>query len=126
MGANCVSSSNDQGLELNDGDSLTPGQPRPEDKYKDKLHTLQTFAYPGGNVPRPASNKNHLRVYAHPLCPFSARAIYTMSARNMTFQEVFLDLNNLAPWYAPFSTDGCDPTIENASGDMVPGAAIVT
>ena len=97
----------------------------PEGRYAHKLHTLEKFAYPGGTVPRPTSNKNNLRIYAHNLCPFSGRAIYAMSAKRISFQEVFVDLNNLAEWYAPMTASGCDPCIENASGDIVPGEGVV-
>ena len=32
----------------------------------------------------------------------------------------------MAPWYEPLTSDGCDPCIENASGDIVPGGMIVS
>ena len=107
------------------GQENTQEQIPPEKKYEKKLHTLQKMAYPGGDVPRPTPNRNNLRVYAHNLCPFSGRAIYSMAAKKISFQEAFVDLNNLAPWYAPMAPDGCDPIVENALGDIVPGEKVV-
>lgn len=91
-----------------------------------KMDTLEKFAYPGGSVPRPPANKNSLRIYAHNLCPFSGRAIYSMAAKNISFQEAFIDLNDLAPWYAPMAPDGCDPCVERPDGTIIPGEKVVS
>ena len=37
-----------------------------------------------------------------------------------------MDLDNLAPWYEPMTSDGCDPCLEIPSGEIVPGEKIVT
>ena len=49
-----------------------------------KLHTLDTLFY-GGDEPKPETNKNHLRLYGHNLCPFVARARYALALKGIQF-----------------------------------------
>ena len=50
-----------------------------------KLDTLDRIAYYGGDQPKPATNPNHIRIYAHNLCPFAARAKYTFACKDIPF-----------------------------------------
>jgi len=74
-------------------------------------NTLERIFYPGGETPKPAPNTNHLRMYAHNLCPFVARARYTLSAKQVEFQECMVDLNNKAKWHTDFN-GGLIPILE--------------
>jgi len=52
----------------------------------DSNNTLERMFYEGGiETPKPATNTTHLRVYGHTLCPFVARARYTLSAKQIEF-----------------------------------------
>ena len=88
-----------------------------------KLHTLDLIAYYGGDEPKPETNQNHIRIYAHNLCPFAARAKYTFSAKGIEFQECFVDLGNKAQWHKDFN-GGLIPVVENQAGKMIPESTI--
>ena len=60
------------------------------------INSLERMIYMGGEVPKPATNANHPRIYNHNLCPFSARARYTFSAKGIQFQDCQIDLYNKA------------------------------
>ena len=65
-----------------------------------------------------------MRLYGHNLCPFVGRARYTLSAKNVEFQEVHVDLNNKAQWHKDFN-GGMVPIMETPHGDMIPESGIV-
>lgn len=87
-------------------------------------NSLDRMLYHGGENPKPATNTQHLRLYHHNLCPFSARARYTLSAKGVVFQECITDLNDKAPWHVAFN-GGSVPILETPSGDMIPESSIV-
>ena len=74
-------------------------------------NTLERMFYAGGDLPKPATNTNHLRMYGHNLCPFVARARYAFSAKQVEFQEVMVDLSNKAQWHLDFN-GGFVPVLE--------------
>ena len=52
-------------------------------KAEPRLDTLETFVWPGGQEAKPRTNKNHMRLYSHNLCPFSTRARYALAAKGI-------------------------------------------
>lgn len=87
-------------------------------------NTLERMFYEGGDVPKPSPNADHLRLYGHNLCPFVARARYTMSAKQVQFQEVMVDLNNKAQWHKDLN-GGMVPVMETPQGTLIPESGIV-
>ena len=52
---------------------------------ENNVNTLERIIYLAGDQPKPSTNANHIRLYNHNLCPFSARARYTFSAKGIQF-----------------------------------------
>ena len=77
----------------------------------DSNNTLERMFYEGGETPKPTPNTNHLRMYGHSLCPFVARARYTLSAKQVEFQECQLGLDNRGQWHKDFN-EGKIPILE--------------
>lgn len=90
----------------------------------DRLHTLEPFIYRSSTVPKPETNENHFRIYGHNLCPFVARARYALAAKNVPFQQCFVDLNKKAQWHLDFN-GGFVPILEAPSGDLIKESGIV-
>jgi len=90
----------------------------------ENLHTLKTFIYTAGDLPKPETNKNHLRIYGHNLCPFVARARYAFAAKKVEFQHVETDLNLKAQWHKDFN-GGFVPILETPTGEMFPESGIL-
>jgi glutathione S-transferase len=89
-----------------------------------KLHTLEPLFYPGGDEPKPETNKNYLRLYGHNLCPFVARARNALALKGIPFQEVHVDLNNKAKWHLDLN-GGFVPILELQNGEVIIESAIV-
>ena len=86
--------------------------------------TLARIFYAGGSEPKPATNKNHYRLYGHNLCPFVARARYALSAKGVEFQECMVDLNNKAGWHKELN-GGLVPILETPQGDLIIESGII-
>ena len=73
---------------------------------------------------KPATNTERIRLFHHNLCPFSARARYTLSAKGIDFQTVFLDLNEKAGWHVAIN-GGSVPILETTQGDVIPDSGVI-
>ena len=89
-----------------------------------KFDTLERFMWPGGDEAKPAVNKNHIRMYGHNLCPFVERSRWTFAAKDVQFQEVFVDLNSKAGWHTEFN-GGMIPVLEVPSGQLIPESQVI-
>ena len=56
-----------------------------QEKAQSKFDTLDSFLWPGGQVEKPPTNKNYLRLYSHNLCPFAAKARNALAAKGIEF-----------------------------------------
>ena len=65
----------------------------------DKFQSLTTLLYSGAPTAKPETNKTHLRMYTHNLCPFAARARYAFAAKKIITQKVETDLNKKGEWH---------------------------
>ena len=52
---------------------------------EDKTQTTDMILYPGGDQPKPETNKNFVRLYDHNGCPFSSRARYSFALTQAEF-----------------------------------------
>ena len=88
------------------------------------FETAEKIFYRAGDAPKPPTNPNYMRLYSHNLCPFSARARYTFSAKAVPFQECMTCLYNKAPWHVEANGGGA-PLLETPQGDLIPESGIV-
>ena len=90
----------------------------------DSTQTLNRIVAGTLDEPKPVTNKNHLRVYNHPLCPYAARGRYTLSAKAVEFQECLICTHDKATWFKE-ANGGLVPLLELPSGDRIPESAII-
>ena len=88
-----------------------------------KFDTLERFMWPGGSEPKPTTNKNHVRMYGHNLCPFVARSRWTFACKEVPYQEVLIDLQDKGQWHLDFNK-GFIPVLEVPSGELIPESGI--
>lgn len=86
-------------------------------KMEERCDTLEPFIWRGGSCEKPPTNKNHLRLYSHNLCPFVARVRYTLACKEIPFQMVYLDLQNKAQWHKDYN-GGTVPILEKPDGSL--------
>ena len=91
---------------------------------QDNLQTLERMIYAAGDLPKPATNANHIRIYNHNLCPFSARTRYAFSAKQIPFQDCQIDLNNKAQWHIDVN-GGAAPVMETPQGELIPDSGVL-
>lgn len=48
-------------------------------------HDTTTIRYEGGDLPKPETNKNFIRLYNHMLCPFCERARLALLSKGIVF-----------------------------------------
>lgn len=46
---------------------------------------LKTIYYSEGDLPKPATNPQYLRVYGHNLCPYVERSVLSLRAKQIDF-----------------------------------------
>ena len=87
--------------------------------------SLEMMINPAGvDVPKPATNTSHFRLYNHNLCPFSARTRYTMACKDIQFQICEVDLNEKAQWHLD-ANGGASPLLETPAGDLIPESGVI-
>ena len=87
--------------------------------------SLERMFAAGSVDEKPATNTNYHRLYHHNLCPFSARARYTLSAKGIQFQECFVDLHEKAKWHVAVN-GGAAPIIETPQGVLIPDSGVIS
>ena len=85
---------------------------------------LSTLYLTADITDKPETNKNHLRLYGHHLCPFVEKARLALAARGVQYQNVELDLNNKRPWHVA-ANGGTVPLIETTDGTIIIESKIV-
>lgn len=91
----------------------------------DTAQSLERIIQPAGvDTEKPATNQNNFRLYNHTLCPFSARARYTMACKGIEFQSCEVDLDQKAQWHVDFN-GGSAPVLETTAGKLVPESGII-
>ena len=68
-------------------------------------------------------NKNMLRLYNHPLCPFAERARLAFLAKDIKHQIVNVELNGKPDWFV--ETGGVVPVLETTEGELIPESDVV-
>jgi glutathione S-transferase len=67
---------------------------------------------------KPRTNKNHLRIYGHPLCPFVERAKLAFKAKGVQYQFVGIDLTEKNKWHKDIN-GGLVPFLETPEGEII-------
>ncbi|CAI2365920.1 unnamed protein product [Moneuplotes crassus] len=63
------------------------------------------------------TNKNKLRLYVHPICPFAERARLAFAAKEIDFQTVFVDMSPKPEWF--IKEGGLVPLLESTDGEFI-------
>ena len=87
-------------------------------------NTLDRMFYAAGDLPKPATNTQHIRHYTHNLCPFSARARYAFAAKGIPFQNCETDLQAKAQWHKD-ANGGTAPLLELTTGDIIIESSVI-
>lgn len=90
----------------------------------DNTQTLTRIVAGTLEEPKPATNKNHIRVYNHNQCPFAARGRYALSAKAVEFQECLICTHDKATWFKE-ANGGMVPLMELPTGDLIPESAVI-
>ena len=90
----------------------------------DNTQTLTRIVAGTLEEPKPATNKNHIRVYNHNLCPFAARGRYAMSAKAVEFQECLICTHDKATWFKE-ANGGMVPLMELPTGELIPESGVI-
>ena len=77
-----------------------------------KLYVLNGF------TAKPLTNKNHVRIYGHPLCPFVERALLAFEAKEIPYQFWGIDLTTKNQWHLDIN-GGLVPFIELPDGKII-------
>ena len=86
--------------------------------------TLKRFLYHAGDLPKPETNKNHLRVYGHTLCPFVGIARYALALKKVEFQDCQVNLEPKAAWHLELN-GGMIPVLETPAGDLIRESGVI-
>lgn len=85
---------------------------------QDPTQTLATLRYASREEPRPATNKNYIRLYGHHLCLYEEKVRLALVAKHIQFQRVDMDLVKEAQWHLDFN-EGRIPFIETTDGVLL-------
>ena len=80
--------------------------------------SLEEINYLSGDLPKPEVNPDHLRVYGHQLCPYVQRAYFALTAKDIPYQKVNVELRNKAKWHLDIN-GGLIPLLESPDGTIV-------
>lgn len=69
------------------------------------------------------TNKNILRLYNHPLCPFAEKARLAFLAKNIKHQIVDVDASEKPDWFV--EQGGAVPILETTDGDLIPESDVL-
>ena len=76
------------------------------------------------STPKPDTNKNYIRLYGHPLCPFVERVALLLAAKNIEFQFCGIDLTKRNKWHF-LASDGQVPALELQDGRFLYDSDII-
>jgi len=93
-------------------------------RKKMETQTLEGFKYSSYKHPKPETNKKYLRVYGNRLCPFVQRAVLALTAKEIEFQYVQVELREKAQWHKDIN-GGLVPIMETPDGDLIPESSII-
>lgn len=79
---------------------------------------LKTLYILNGHTAKPRTNKNYIRLYGHPLCPFVERALLAFRAKQVKHQFCGVDLTEKNKWHKDIN-GGLVPFIELPDGKFV-------
>lgn len=85
---------------------------------------LRTIYYSGGDLPKPETNPQHIRLYGHNLCPFAERAELSLRAKQIDFQFCMLDFAFKAQWHMDFN-GGTVPILEAPDGTLLKDSQVI-
>ena len=77
-----------------------------------KLYVLDGF------TAKPLTNRNHVRIYGHPLCPFVERALLAFKAKEISYQFWGIDLTTKNKWHLDIN-GGLVPFLELEDGKII-------
>jgi len=67
---------------------------------------------------KPPTNKNHIRLYGHYLCPFVEIARLVLAAKGIQYQDVQVNLKHRAKWHYILN-NGFVPILELPDGHLI-------
>lgn len=71
-----------------------------------------------GHTAKPRLNEKFVRLYGHHLCPFVQRAMLTLTAKQVPYQFVGIDLTHKNKWHLDIN-NGFVPVIEQPDGTII-------
>jgi len=86
--------------------------------------TLDHFFISDESAAKPATNKNHLRLYDHKFCPFATKARLVLAAKGVEYQNVGLDMSKKTEWHKEWN-GGQVPVLETQDGRIVIESQII-
>ncbi|CAI2366025.1 unnamed protein product [Moneuplotes crassus] len=84
----------------------------------DLSQSKQDIIIPNGLTAKPLRNSNYVRLYGHPMCPFVQRTLLTLSAKEVEFQFVGIDLTTKNRWHYDINK-GLVPMLEHPDGTLI-------
>jgi glutathione S-transferase len=87
--------------------------------------SLETLYILDGETAKPRTNKNYIRLYGHPLCPFVERARIAFKAKEIPHQFVGVDLTTKNKWHKNIN-GGLVPFIELPDGKIIVESDVVS
>ena len=76
--------------------------------------SLKTLSVMDGTFNMPISNKKHLRLYGHLLCPYVEKVRLVLAAKQLPYQDVQINLERRAKWHYLLN-QGFVPILETPS-----------
>ena len=93
-------------------------------QFDKKENSLETLEVPTADAPQPSTNKNFVRLYGHHLCPFVEKTRLTLSAHNVQYQKVDVDLGKKTPWHLALN-GGLVPILELQDGTLINESKVI-
>lgn len=86
--------------------------------------------YTGGDLPKPETNQNYLRLYGHTLCPYVGIARYSLALKKINFQDVQTNMDTKGPankgdWHLKHN-GGIIPILETPAGDLINESGVIS
>lgn len=94
------------------------------DTYSTQSLTSLMIKPTSAEEPKPETNKEHVRIYNHNLCPYAERGRLGLAAKKIQFQEGIIDFTLKAKWFTDIN-EGKVPIVETPAGDIIHESQVV-
>ena len=88
------------------------------------LQSTERIFYSGGQIPKPETNTNYIRLYGHNLCPFASRARYALALAKIPFQDCQTEVHDKAEWMVKLN-GGAVPILEFQNGEIMLESSVI-